>query len=602
MTADNIAGLVIAVLVTAYLVAALSRPRSSERAVTAASWGQLLALVVVIAVTAPLLGRYIASVLEGAPSRLDRAFGPLERGIYRLCRVDPQREQRWNIYAVSVLAFSVVSFLALYLIQRLQGDLPFNPTDVVNVHPALAMNTAVSFVTNTNWQTYYPETTVSHLTQAVGLTVQNFVSAAVGIAVMAALIRGLARVGAKTLGNFWVDLVRITLRILVPLALLFAVLLVIGGVIQNLSGFDEVHTITGTKQAIPGGPVASQVAIKQLGSNGGGFFNTNSATPFENATSFSGFVELVGILLIPFALAFTFGRMVKDKRQGRAVFAVMLVVWLFMTFAAIFFEVDGNPRLTAVGADQTVTATSPGGNLEGKELRNGPVGSAIWAAATTNTSNGSVNAMHDSFTPMGGGIALMSMKLGEVSPGGVGVGLNGLLVFALLAVFIAGLMVGRTPEYLGKKIQAPEVKLVALYILAMPLVLLGFLGGAMLVDSVLHVTIFNPGQHGFSEMLYAYTSAANNNGSAFAGITADTQWMNTTLAIAMGVGRFFLIIPTLAIAGSLARKQRVPEGPGTFPTHTPLFVALVIGVIVIVGALTFLPALALGPVVEQLGI
>ena len=569
---------------------------------TAAGWGQLIALVVVIGITAPLLGRYIASVLEGAPSRLDRVFGPIERGIYRVSRVDPEREQRWNVYALSVLAFSLVSFVALYLIQRIQGDLPFNPTEVVNVHPALAMNTAVSFVTNTNWQSYAPETTLSHLTQALGLTVQNFVSAAVGIAVMAALIRGLARAGAKTLGNFWVDLVRITLRILVPLAVLFAVLLVIGGVIQNLSGFHEVTTITGAKQAIPGGPVASQVAIKQLGSNGGGFFNTNSATPFENATAFTDFVEVAGILLIPFALAFAFGHMVKDKRQGRAVFAVMFVVWLAMTFAAVFLEVDGNPRLTEAGADQTVTAMSPGGNLEGKEIRNGPVGSGIWAAATTGTSNGSVNSMHDSYTPLGGGVALMHMQLGEVTPGGVGVGLNGLLVFAILAVFIAGLMVGRTPEYLGKKIQAPEVKLVALYILAMPLVLLGFLGGAMFVDSVLDVTIFNPGQHGFTEVLYAYTSAANNNGSAFAGITADTQWMNTTLAIAMGVGRFFLIIPTLAIAGSLARKQRAPEGPGTFPTHTPLFVALVIGVIFIVGALTFLPALALGPIAEQLGI
>ncbi len=569
---------------------------------TAAGWGQLIALIVVIGITAPLLGRYIAGVLQGAPSHLDRAFGPIERGIYRLCRVDPTREQRWNVYALSVLAFSLISFLLLYLIQRSQGDLPFNPNDVVNVHPALAFNTATSFVTNTNWQSYAPETTLSHLTQSLGLTVQNFVSAAVGIAVMAALIRGLARAGSKTIGNFWVDLVRVTLRILVPLSLLVALLLVIGGVIQNLDGNEPVRTITGTEQVIPGGPVASQVAIKQLGTNGGGFFNTNSATPFENATSFTGFVELVAILLIPFALAFTFARMVKDKRQGRAVFAVMFVIWLAMTLAAVFLEVDGNPRLTEAGASQAVTATSPGGNLEGKEIRNGPVGSAIWAAATTGTSNGSVNSMHDSYTPLGGGVALMHMQLGEVTPGGVGVGLNGLLVFAILAVFIAGLMVGRTPEYLGKKIQASEVKLVALYILAMPLALLGFLGGAMFVDSVLDVTIFNPGQHGFTEVLYAYTSAANNNGSAFAGITADTQWMNTTLGIAMGVGRFFLIIPTLAIAGSLARKQRVPEGPGTFPTHSPLFVALVIGVIVVVGALTFLPALALGPIAEQLGI
>jgi K+-transporting ATPase ATPase A chain len=570
--------------------------------VTAAGWGQLLALIAVIAITAPLLGRYVARVLEGAPSRLDRVFGPVERGIYKACRVDPEREQRWTVYALSVLAFSAVSFFLLYLIQRLQGALAFNPTDVANMHPALAFNTATSFMTNTNWQSYYPETQVSYFTQSLGLTVQNFVSAAAGIAVMAALIRGLARVGAKTIGNFWVDLVRVTLRILVPLALLFAVLLVIGGVIQNLSGFDEVRTVSGSEQVVPGGPVASQVAIKQIGTNGGGFFNTNSATPFENPTSFTGFVELVAILLVPFSLAFTFGAMVKDKRQGRAVFAVMLVIWLVMTLAVVFLEVGGNPRLTDAGANQAVTATSPGGNLEGKEIRNGPVGSAIWAAATTGTSNGSVNSMHDSYTPLGGGVALMHMQLGEVSPGGVGVGLNGLLVFALLAVFIAGLMVGRTPEYLGKKIQSTEIKLVVLYILAMPLALLGFLGASMFVDSVLDVTIFNPGQHGFTEVMYAYTSAANNNGSAFAGITADTQWMNTTMGIAMLVGRFFLIIPTLAIAGALARKQRVPEGPGTFPTHSPLFVALVIGVILIVGALTFLPALALGPLSEQLGI
>ena len=569
---------------------------------TAAGWGQLLLLIALIVVTAPPLGRYMARVYEGGPSRWNRIFDPVESAIYRVCRIDPEREQRWNIYALAVLAFSVVSFFALYLLQRLQGDLPFNPTDVANVHPALAFNTAVSFMTNTNWQSYFPETQISHLTQAIGLTVENFVSAAAGMAVMAALIRGLARAGSRTLGNFWVDLVRTTLRILVPLSLLFAVLLLVGGLVQNLSGFHEVHTITGAKQAIPGGPVASQIAIKQLGSNGGGFYNTNSATPFENATPYTDFIELYAILLIPFALAFTFGHMVKDKRQGRAVFGVMFVIWLVMTLGAVFAEVDGNPRITHAGATQTVSATQAGGNMEGKEVRFGPVASGIWMSSTTNTSNGSVNSMHDSATPIGGGVALFSMKMGELSPGGVGVGLNGLLVFALLSVFIAGLMVGRTPEYLGKKIQAPEVKLAAIYILAMPIIVLAFLAGATFVQSVTNTTIFNPGQHGFSEILYAYTSASNNNGSAFAGITADTQWMNTTLGICMLVGRFFLIIPTLAIAGSLARKQRVPTGPGTFPTHTPLFVALVIGVIVIVGALTFLPAIALGPIVEALKI
>jgi K+-transporting ATPase ATPase A chain len=528
--------------------------------------------------------------------------GPLERTIYRVCRIDPEREQRWNVYTVALLAFSAVSFFAVYVIQRVQTHLPFNPTNVVNVTPGLAFNTAVSFMTNTNWQSYYPETTVSHLTQVMGLTVQNFVSAAAGIAVMAALIRGLSRVGQRTIGNFWVDLVRTTFRVLVPLSLLFAAMLLVGGVIQNTHGFQTVHTVTGTSQAIPGGPVASQVAIKQLGTNGGGFTNTNSATPFENPTTFTDFIELYAILLIPFALAFAFGHMVKDKRQGRAVFAVMFVIWFVMTLTTVFLEVHGNPRLTNDGASQTVTALSPGGNMEGKEVRFGPVSSAIWAASTTGTSNGSVNSMHDSYTPLGGFVLLSHMKLGEVSPGGVGVGLNGLLVFALLSVFIAGLMVGRTPEYLGKKIQSGEVKLLVLYILAMPIVLLGFLGGAVFVHSVTNTTIFNPGRHGFTEIVYAYTSAANNNGSAFAGITATTQWMNTTLGIVMLVGRFFLIIPTMAIAGSLVRKPQVPAGAGTFPTHTPMFVALVIGVIVIVGALTFLPVLALGPLVEHLSL
>jgi K+-transporting ATPase ATPase A chain len=567
---------------------------------TLAGWGQLLALIVLIGITAPFLGRYIANVFEGGPSRLDSVFGPIERLFYRAGRIDPDREQRWNVYALSMLAFSVVSFLLLYALQRFQGSLPFNPTDVAGVTPGLAFNTAVSFATNTNWQSYYPETTLSHLTQMLGLTVQNFVSAAVGMAVMAALIRGLARSGKRTVGNFWVDLVRTTLRILIPLAIVFAVVLIAGGLIQNTHGFHEVTTVTGAKQAIPGGPVASQVAIKQLGTNGGGFFNTNSATPFENATGFTDFIELYAILLIPFALAFTFGHMVKDKRQGRAVFAIMMVIWLAFTAAALFFEIDGNPRLTEAGANQAVTATSPGGNMEGKEIRFGPSGSAIWAAATTGTSNGSVNSMHDSYTPLGGGVALMHMKLGEVSPGGVGVGLNGMLIFVILSVFIAGLMVGRTPEYLGKKIQSTEIKLVAIYILVMPFAVLAFLAASTFVDSVTSTTIYNPGRHGFTEMMYAYTSAGNNNGSAFAGITATTQWMNTTMGIAMLLGRFFLLIPTLAIAGVLVRKRTVPESVGTFPTHGPLFVALVIGVILIVGALTFLPVLALGPIAEAL--
>jgi potassium-transporting ATPase potassium-binding subunit len=569
---------------------------------TFAAWGQLIALIVVLAVTAPPLGRYIARVYDGGPSRLDRVFGPFERLIYRACRIDPEREQRWNIYALSFLAFSVVGVLLLYVMQRVQSSLPFNPTDMVNVAPALSFNTAVSFVTNTNWQSYAGETTLSHLMQMVGLTVQNFVSAAAGMAVMVALLRGLSRAGQRTIGNFWVDLIRTALRILLPIAFVFAVILIATGVIQNLHGFTDVHTVAGATQKIPGGPVASQESIKMLGTNGGGFFNVNSAHPFENPTKLSDFLEIYSILLIPFALAFTFGRMVKDKRQGYAVVAVMGVLWLGAGVTAMYLETGGNSKLDAQGVTQTVTGTSPGGNLEGKDVRFGASASALWGSSTTGTSNGSVNSMHDSFTPAGGLVELVNMKLGEMSPGGVGVGLNGLLVMAILAVFIAGLMVGRTPEYLGKKIQAADVKLVAIYILVMPLITLSFTAGSVFVGSVKHVSIFNPGAHGFSELLYAFTSASNNNGSAFAGLTANTAWMNSTLAICMLFGRFFLIIPTLALAGSLVRKQRVPPSAGTFPTHTPLFVVLVIGVIVIIGALTFLPSLALGPIVEQLKI
>jgi K+-transporting ATPase ATPase A chain len=569
---------------------------------TAAGWAQLIALIVVIGATAPLLGRYMANVYEGGPSRLDRVFGPVERLIYRACRIDPQREQRWNIYALSLLAFSVVGFVLLYLMQRIQSSLPFNPTDMANVTPALSLNTAVSFMTNTNWQSYAGESTLSHLTQMTGLTVQQFVSSAAGMAVMAALIRGLSRAGQRTIGNFWVDLVRTTIRILVPIAFVFAIVLVATGVIQNTHGFTQVHTVAGATQKIPGGPNAGMESIKQLGTNGGDFFNVNSAHPFSNPTKFSDFLELYAILVIPFALAFTFGRMVKDKRQGYAVFSIMFVIWLTASLLTIFLEVGGNPKLDTGGATQTVSATSPGGNTEGKEVRFGPSASGLWAASTTGTSNGSVNSMHDSYTPAGGMVPLVHMKFGEVSPGGVGVGLNGLLILAILSVFIAGLMVGRTPEYLGKKIQAAEVKLVAIYILVMPAVVLILIAISTFVRSVSDVSLLNPGAHGFTELVYAFASAGNNNGSAFAGITANTAWMNTALAVAMLVGRFFLIIPTLALAGVLVRKRRVPPSAGTFPTHTPLFVVLVIGVVLIVAALTFLPVLALGPIVEQLGI
>jgi K+-transporting ATPase ATPase A chain len=516
--------------------------------------------------------------------------------------VNPESEQRWTVYAFSVLAFSAVSFLFLYLLQRLQGVLPFNPTDMPAVPDNVAFNTAISFMTNTNWQSYAGEATMSHLTQMIGLSVQNFVSAAAGMAVMAALIRGLARRRATTLGNFWVDLTRTTTRILLPLSFVVAIILVSQGVVQNLSGFTSVKTLEGIAQAIPGGPAASQIAIKQLGTNGGGFFDMNSSHPLENATAISNFVEAWSIVIIPLALALTFGRMVGDRRQGRAVFAIMGLILVAMTLGAMYAEGNGNPRLDAMGVDQSISADAAGGGyLEGKETRFGTGASGMWAAFTTGTSNGSVNSMHDSMTPLGGGIALTHMMLGEVSPGGVGVGLNGLLIMVILSVFIAGLMVGRTPEYLGKKIQAPEMKLVVLYLLAMPAAVLTFTGISVVLDTALGGRA-NPGAHGLSEILYAFTSAANNNGSAFAGITANTDWYTTTQGLAMLIGRFLLIIPVLAIAGSMARKQVVPTSAGTLPTHTPLFGALVVGVVVVVAGLTFLPVLALGPILEQLSL
>jgi potassium-transporting ATPase potassium-binding subunit len=571
---------------------------------TSASWLQFVVLIALLGITAPILGRYMARVYgygdDTRPAPGDRFFLRIERPMYRLCRVDPAREQRWTVYAYSVLAFSVVSFLLLYAILRLQDSLPFNPTNMAAVGEHLSFNTAVSFMTNTNWQSYGGESTLSHLSQMMGLTVQNFVSAAAGMAVMAALIRGLARRRAASIGNFWVDLTRTTTRILLPLAFVFALIMVSQGVIQNFHGFTEVTTVEGGSQLIPGGPVASQIAIKQLGTNGGGFFNVNSAHPFENSTPFNNLVETYAILIIPFALAFTYGYMVRDRRQGRAVFAIMAVIWLVMSLAAMGLETNGNPELDQFAVDQEATADQAGGNMEGKEVRFGPAASGLWAASTTGTSNGSVNSMHDSYTPLGGGIPLAHMMLGEVSPGGVGVGLNGLLIMAILSVFIAGLMVGRTPEYLGKKIQAPEMKLVVLYVLAMPAVLLGFAAASVLLDSAL--TTNNPGAHGLSEILYAFTSGSNNNGSAFAGLTTATQWYDTTLGLAMLVGRFLLIIPVLAIAGSMARKQPAPATSGTFPTHTPLFGGLVIGVVVIVAGLTFFPALALGPIVEHLSL
>ncbi|ODW05979.1 potassium-transporting ATPase subunit KdpA [Mycobacterium tuberculosis variant bovis] len=564
------------------------------------SWLQFAALIAVLLLTAPALGGYLAKIYgDEAKKPGDRVFGPIERVIYQVCRVDPGSEQRWSTYALSVLAFSVMSFLLLYGIARFQGVLPFNPTDKPAVTDHVAFNAAVSFMTNTNWQSYSGEATMSHFTQMTGLAVQNFVSASAGMCVLAALIRGLARKRASALGNFWVDLARTVLRIMFPLSFVVAILLVSQGVIQNLHGFIVANTLEGAPQLIPGGPVASQVAIKQLGTNGGGFFNVNSAHPFENYTPIGNFVENWAILIIPFALCFAFGKMVHDRRQGWAVLAIMGIIWIGMSVAAMSFEAKGNPRLDALGVTQQTTVDQSGGNLEGKEVRFGVGASGLWAASTTGTSNGSVNSMHDSYTPLGGMVPLAHMMLGEVSPGGTGVGLNGLLVMAILAVFIAGLMVGRTPEYLGKKIQATEMKLVTLYILAMPIALLSFAAASVLISSAL-ASRNNPGPHGLSEILYAYTSGANNNGSAFAGLTASTWSYDTTIGVAMLIGRFFLIIPVLAIAGSLARKGTTPVTAATFPTHKPLFVGLVIGVVLIVGGLTFFPALALGPIVEQL--
>ncbi len=574
---------------------------------SAAGMFQLGLLLVLLGLTVPLLGRYLAGVFGDpdehgapAPSAGDRVFGPVERAIYRLGRIDERAEQRWTGYVISLLAFSVVSILFLYAMLRLQSVLPLNPDGLPAVDPRVAFNTAISFVTNTNWQAYGGETTMSHFSQMVGLTVQNFVSAAAGMAVIVAIIRGITRRGSSTLGNFWVDMTRIVVRVLLPLSLLAALLLVSQGVIQNFSGATDVSGVAGVSQSIPGGPAASQVAIKQLGTNGGGFFNVNSAHPLENPNGWTNLLQIWLILVLPLSIPIAYGRMVKDRRQGNVLLGVMVVLWLGSVLLTSVAETGGNPQLTAVGADQSMATAQAGGNMEGKDVRFGPSSCGLWAASTTGTSSGSVNCMHDSMTGAGGGVVMLNMLFGEVSPGGVGVGLMGLLIYALLAVFIAGLMVGRTPEYLGKKIQATEMKLVVLFIIVMPLTVLGFTAISMRLGTVLDGSIQDSGPHGLSEVLYAYASAGNNNGSAFAGLNASTTWMTVTQGIAMLLGRFALIIPAMAIAGSLARKERVPVTAGTFPTGTPLFGALVTGVVLIVAGLTFFPALALGPVVEQL--
>jgi K+-transporting ATPase ATPase A chain len=564
-----------------------------------AGWLQLLVLVAALAVTAPFLGIYIARVYGDDETRpLDRFFGPVERLIFRTCRIG-RREQRWTGYAVSLLAFSAVSVVFLYALQRFQGGLPGNPDGMSGVPAPLSFNTAVSFVTNTNWQNYSGESTMSQLTQMAGLTVQNFLSAAVGLTVAIALIRGLVRRKRSTIGNFWVDLTRGVLRILLPLSFVLALVLVSQGVVQNFSAATEATTVEGSSQTISQGPVASQEAIKELGTNGGGPKNANSAHPYENPNGLTNIIEIWALLVIPFSLPFTFGRLAKDRRQGLAVLSAMLALWLVAALFAMHFESVGNSNLDPLGVDQQVTAIQPGGNMEGKETRFGPELSGLFAASTTGTSTGSVNSMHDSFTAAGGTVPLVNILLGEVSPGGVGAGLYGMLIFALLSVFIAGLMVGRTPEYLGKKIQASEMKLVVLYILFVPLCVLGFTGISVVADWGLS-SLLNTGPHGLTEMTYAFASAGNNNGSAFGGLSGNTDWFNSTLGLSMLVGRFFLIIPALAVAGSLVRKQKVPLSAGTFPTGTPLFATLLTGVVVIVVGLTYFPVVALGPIVEQL--
>jgi K+-transporting ATPase ATPase A chain len=571
------------------------------------AWIQLLFYMVALLLLAWPLGLYMAAILEGRPTFLSRVLGPVERACYRIAGVDPGQEMSWKRYAFATLAFNAVGLFAVYALQRLQGWLPLNPQHLGNVPWDSSFNTAVSFATNTNWQGYSGETTMSYLTQMVALAVQNFVSAASGIAVMAAVIRGIARRTSTTIGNFWADLVRSTVHILLPLSLVLAVILISQGVVQSFGPapvvtlVEPLHagdTTLVTQQILPLGPVASQVAIKQLGTNGGGFYNVNSAHPFENPTPLSNFLELLAILVIPAGLCITFGRMVGDLRQGVAVLAAMTVIFLLAVIPCIGFEHQPNPRLAALGIDATSSLVEPGGNMEGKEARLGPAESALWASATTAASNGSVNAMHDSFTPLGGMIPMILMQLGEVVYGGVGSGLYGMLAFVLVAVFVAGLMVGRTPEYLGKKIEAYEMKMASLVILIPCVIVL--LGTAFAVVSPLgRATIFNPGVHGFSEALYAFSSAGNNNGSAFAGLGANTQFYNVTLGFAMFFSRYALMVPILALAGSLAAKKKVPVSNGTLPTHTPLFIAMVVATVLIVGALTFFPALAVGPIVEH---
>jgi potassium-transporting ATPase potassium-binding subunit len=584
--------------------------------------------IVLVLLLAMPVGAYMARIYQDEPVGLNRWFAGFEKLLYRISGVNPDQEMRWTQYAITMLVFNLLGLLAVYALQRFQDILPFNPQLLPAVSPDSSFNTAVSFATNTNWQGYSGEATMSYLTQMLGLSVQNFLSAASGMAVLVALIRGFTRYNCETIGNFWVDMTRSTLYILLPASLLLAFVLVGQGVVQTLKPFQTVNiheavsyqapkqdadgnavtdaegkpvteTIETRQQTLALGPAASQIAIKQLGTNGGGFFNVNSAHPFENPTPLTNFLEMLAILLIPAALCITFGVMIGDTRQGWVILAAMTLVFIPLVAVTVTAEQSGNPVLTAIGIDQAVTAQQSGGNMEGKESRFGIVNSALWAVATTSASNGSVNSMHDSFTPIGGMVPMWLMQLGEVIYGGVGSGLYGMIIYALIAVFIAGLMIGRTPEYLGKKVEAFEVKMSAIVILIPPLMVLAGTAFALMME-VGKASIFNPGAHGFSEVLYAFSSAGNNNGSAFAGISANVPFYNFLLGLAMLFSRYWLMIPVLAIAGSLAAKKTVPSGPGTLATHTPLFVILLIVTVLMVGALTFVPALALGPVVEHL--
>jgi potassium-transporting ATPase potassium-binding subunit len=592
--------------------------------VTAHAWALLGVYSLLLLLIALPLGRFITFVMDGR-----FAFGQrIERPLYRLAGVKADEEMGWLPHAIGLLIFNALGALAVYALQRLQLWLPLNPAGFANVSPDSSFNTAVSFATNTNWQGYSGEQTMSHLTQMLGLAVQNFLSAATGIVVVIALIRGFARKSAATIGNLWVDLTRITLWVLLPISVVFAVFLVSQGSVQNFSGFTEVTTLEVNKyqepvldkdgqptkdakgnpvtkdaqtdkQQLPMGPVASQEAIKMLGTNGGGFFNANSAHPYENPTALTNFVQMLSIFAIPAALCFVFGQMVGDRRQGWTVLIAMFVLFVAGAIAAMHFEQQGNPQFAALGVDQSVSATQAGGNMEGKETRFGIAESGLFATITTDASCGAVNGMHDSFTPLGGMVPLLNIQLGEVVFGGVGSGLYGMLVFAIIAVFIAGLMIGRTPEYLGKKIEAYEMKMSSIAILVTPLLVLLGTAIAVMADAG-RAGIANPGAHGFSEILYAFSSAANNNGSAFAGLSANTPFYNAMLGIAVWFGRFGVIVPVLAMAGSLAGKKRIAAGTGTMPTHGALFVALLIGVVLLVGLLNYVPALALGPTIEHL--